>query len=61
MSKTPEEKPGFTVSLTPRINWSALHGELTQALHDELRHVLAMLLRRRCPVCDEHDTVDAGR
>jgi len=51
MAEAPDNDGGIYVKIVPKIDWSALHGELTNALHDEARHVLARLLRRVCPVC----------
>lgn len=45
------EKSGITLKVVPKIDWSALHGELTSALLDEAKHLLATVLHRECPVC----------
>jgi hypothetical protein len=47
------DKAGITLDITPHIDWAALHGELAQALRDEVKHLLAWLLHRPCPVCSQ--------
>lgn len=42
---------GVTLNVIPKIDWSALHGELSSALFDEAKHFLSVALHRECPVC----------
>lgn len=45
------ETGGIFLNVTPKVDWSVLHGELTTALFDEAKHFLSVLLHRDCPVC----------